>query len=523
MPPIFQSTRRSRRHRQSQTPEGRQEQQTPFFGKSDGLSDVQGKPQPFFQAKLAIGQPGDPYEREADAVADAVVNHKGQAPVVQRQEISTVQRESLAAPQEEKEPVQMQTIGEEEEPIQMQAEGEEEPVQMKSKSGGSTASTHLSSRIQDAAGKGQPLPSKTRAEMESSFGLDFKGVNIHTDNEAVQMNQELGAQAFTHGKDVYFNSGKFRPENSEGKHLLAHELTHVVQQGGGQRQVQRAMGDGHDLTHPLFAGDEVLEACFDGEKSQYLKLGSQGLAVEKVQQALTTLGFFLPLFNDPTHTFDERTAESVSRFKKAHGLFPDPVVGKGTISKLNELMSKSDPPEPNPSKKAEEIVEVERTIKAKFKFVFFDYKKMKFKSFDIGDETKAIVHLNLPQVSTSVTFPVGSVVKLKLDLLRSAELELGHEAIKAQLSLFQLSLSKIRIGPLGVLDLSMNTVMAVDFKKEGSELGINSGLEAKFKAGNGPLFFKIEGEFPIFLFNVEKGERHWMPDPSVGLSVGLPF
>jgi|GEM_PF-5613456 len=277
MPPIFQSTRRTRRHRQSQALEGQQEQQTPFFSKSDGLSDVQGKSQPFFQAKLAIGQPGDPYEREADAVADAVVNHRGQAPVVQRQEISTVQRESLAAPQEEKEPVQMQTIGEEEEPVQMQAEEEEEPVQMqtmgeeeepvqmqaeeeeepvqmqtmgeeeepvqmqteeeeepfqmKADSGNSGANKHLGSRLKDTVGKGQPLPVKTRVEMENSFGVDFSQVNIHTDGEAVQLNKDLGAHAFTHGKDVYFNAGKYNPDNSSGKHLLAHELTHVVQQG----------------------------------------------------------------------------------------------------------------------------------------------------------------------------------------------------------------------------------------------------------------------------------------------------
>ncbi|MBK9492218.1 MAG: DUF4157 domain-containing protein, partial [Haliscomenobacter sp.] len=67
---------------------------------------------------------------------------------------------------------------------------------------------------------------KTRAEMENSFGVDFSQVNIHTDGEAVQLNKDLGAHAFTHGKDVYFNAGKYNPDNSSGKHLLAHELTH---------------------------------------------------------------------------------------------------------------------------------------------------------------------------------------------------------------------------------------------------------------------------------------------------------
>ena len=66
--------------------------------------------------------------------------------------------------------------------------------------------------------------------MEGSFETDFSGVRVHTDQEAAQMNQDLSAQAFTHGSDVYFNEGKFNPESGGGKHLLAHELTHVVQQ-----------------------------------------------------------------------------------------------------------------------------------------------------------------------------------------------------------------------------------------------------------------------------------------------------
>jgi hypothetical protein len=66
--------------------------------------------------------------------------------------------------------------------------------------------------------------------MESSFGVDLSGVNIHTDRDAIAMNKELGAQAFTHGKDIFFNSGKYNPDSSTGKHLLAHELTHTIQQ-----------------------------------------------------------------------------------------------------------------------------------------------------------------------------------------------------------------------------------------------------------------------------------------------------
>ena len=157
--------------------------------------------------------------------------------------------------QEEEEPVQAQ---EEEEAVQMQEE-EEEPVQAKTNGRPSQASPKLSQQVKNSSGHGRPLPKTTRAEMENAFGVVFNGVNIHTDGKSVDMNQQIGAQAFTHGQDIYFNTGKFRPESTEGKRLLAHELTHVVQQKGAALkrkntgdvpQVQREleMGPGHE--HP---------------------------------------------------------------------------------------------------------------------------------------------------------------------------------------------------------------------------------------------------------------------------------
>ena len=78
--------------------------------------------------------------------------------------------------------------------------------------------------------------------MNSSFGVNFSNVSIHNDSEAINLNSELQAQAFTHGRDIYFNKGKYNPENGEGKRLLAHELTHVVQQQNTlqKKQIQRS-------------------------------------------------------------------------------------------------------------------------------------------------------------------------------------------------------------------------------------------------------------------------------------------
>ncbi len=88
----------------------------------------------------------------------------------------------------------------------------------------------LHMRLNRGSGSGQTLPNTDRSFVERRFGVDFSGVRIHTDSNAVQMNRELNAQAFTHGRDIYFGAGRYSTNTSSGKRLLAHELTHVVQQ-----------------------------------------------------------------------------------------------------------------------------------------------------------------------------------------------------------------------------------------------------------------------------------------------------
>ncbi len=98
--------------------------------------------------------------------------------------------------------------------------------------GGVTASPSVEARIQAKRGKGKPLPAATKSFMEERFGNDFSQVRIHTDHTAVQLSQDLQAKAFTHGHDIYFNSGQYNPSSTAGKRLLAHELTHTIQQKG---------------------------------------------------------------------------------------------------------------------------------------------------------------------------------------------------------------------------------------------------------------------------------------------------
>ncbi|NEO85807.1 MAG: DUF4157 domain-containing protein [Spirulina sp. SIO3F2] len=103
-------------------------------------------------------------------------------------------------------------------------------VQLKRMNGGGAASPELEQSIQRERGKGQPLAESIRQPLENAFGIDFGGVRVHTDNVANQLNESIQAKAFTTGQDVFFRQGAYAPESQGGQELLAHELTHVVQQ-----------------------------------------------------------------------------------------------------------------------------------------------------------------------------------------------------------------------------------------------------------------------------------------------------
>jgi len=238
------------RQRNPRVQEGKK--QKPFFSHQQDINNSDNG-NTFFQTKLSVNEPGDSYEKEADSVANAVVNKSPAVQPIQQNKISSVQR-LATAPEEEKVGTNDERMErDKEKPFQLQKKGmdmgedkskEEDkkgtsmPIQTKSEGNTMTASGQLSSKIKSSAGRGNKLAPKTLNEMNSSFGANFNNVHIHHDSEAGDMNNELNAQAFTHGKDIYFNQGKFNPENAEGKRLLAHELTHVVQQ---QDEIKRDM------------------------------------------------------------------------------------------------------------------------------------------------------------------------------------------------------------------------------------------------------------------------------------------
>ncbi|ASU33913.1 eCIS core domain-containing protein [Mucilaginibacter xinganensis] len=124
----------------------------------------------------------------------------------------------------------------------------------------------VSGKIETTRGSGSSMADGTKSFMENRFGTDFSAVKIHTGDYAAQISNDLNARAFTIGNDIYFNSGKYAPGTSDGKRLLAHELTHVAQQRStGGQIVQRA---------PL-AGTQSSTASYnlDGWSNKQVKAG----------------------------------------------------------------------------------------------------------------------------------------------------------------------------------------------------------------------------------------------------------
>lgn len=198
------------------------------------------------QAKLKVSQPDDKYEREADRIADEVMRMS--APPLQQQqhteedeEEDLIQTKSLAAQitpliQRQIEEEMVQNKLQDSALLQRQIEPEEEDeeeetIQPKEFSSQiQEATPALAYRINAMKGGGKLLSDSERAFFEPRLGYDFSGVRVHTGGEADNLNRQLNAKAFTVGKDIVFGEGQYTPGAKEGQRLLAHELTHVVQQ-----------------------------------------------------------------------------------------------------------------------------------------------------------------------------------------------------------------------------------------------------------------------------------------------------
>jgi peptidoglycan hydrolase-like protein with peptidoglycan-binding domain len=348
-----------------------------FFSKQDD-TQKDSRPGSFFQTKLAVNKPGDKYEQEADSVANSVVNQSSKNPVVQQKDISAVQR--AAAPEEKKKPDVPNMPEKKEEDVQRKAQPEmkdeekkkpekvqkkDEPKKEEEDKTGTVQAKRDStqedasglSRLENPSDKGTKLSPSVLKEMNTSFGADFNDVRIHDNKESAKMNNAIQAQAFTHGKDIYFNDGKYSPQSSSGKKLLAHELTHTIQQGGKSSRsntpassVQQKGKVDRNLQSSRFAGEPRLEEALDDIRK--VKYGDEGEHVKKLQQAMLDLNIDLHISTrktgSPDGIFKWETEQAVMTFQRKCGLVGndvDGIVGPITMGLFDARFSgESNPP-----------------------------------------------------------------------------------------------------------------------------------------------------------------------------------
>jgi hypothetical protein len=211
--------------------------------------------------RLPLNTPGDTYEQEADRVTDQVMGSSApqRGPAAARAITPLVPPNASVAP---------------------------------------TASEAIARQIASTRGHGSPLTQSARKLMETRFGTAFSDVRIHTGDYAARLAQALGARAFTVGQGIYFNAGSYSPESSEGRRLLAHELTHTVQQRaapsghlGAQLMIQKTDGD---KAKTVFGEFEAVKYHAIKQKSDGKEVGVEmflrfnpGATVDAKQIALT--------------------------------------------------------------------------------------------------------------------------------------------------------------------------------------------------------------------------------------------
>lgn len=209
--PIATQQARSTKSRVPRRAHFGQSREVEHLQRTIGNQAVQSLLQTDAQAPITMRPLGDVYEREADHLSEQVMRRP--EPQLQRfwRGVSAEQR------------------------------GQESQLPKNNRTGSSgSRQTAAPAFVQEVlSSPGRPLESTARAFMETRFGHDFRGIRIHDDQHAAESAERLGALAYTAGKHIVFGSGQYAPNTADGKRLLAHELTHSIQQQDGQVRLQR--------------------------------------------------------------------------------------------------------------------------------------------------------------------------------------------------------------------------------------------------------------------------------------------
>lgn len=183
-------------------------------------------PVPVIQPKLTVGAPDDRFEQEADRVADEVMRtaeptHEGPIASGARARAGAIQRKCSACEEE----VRREPLDEEEEQLPTKRVTGATPQ----------IGPGLQAQISGLRGGGRPLPAAVRGFFEPRFGYDFGQVRVHTSGPSADLARSINARAFTLGRSIIFGQGQYAPGSREEKRLIAHELTHTMQQTEGSR------------------------------------------------------------------------------------------------------------------------------------------------------------------------------------------------------------------------------------------------------------------------------------------------
>ena len=266
---------------------------------------------PVIQAKLTINQPNDIYEQEAEAMADKVMrkpfdaenDHAFFSPA------GSIQRKCAHCEEEEKK-------------LQRKESNNEPGV----------ASTQTEDYVNSLSG-GKALTGIERNFFEPRIGYDFSGVRLHTDSTAARSAQSINALAYTSRNNIVFNEGKYNTNTDEGKRLLGHELTHVVQQNESTNTVQKS------------APSNIIQADFAVEPTT----PNRAFVVLTAQQIQDAITFNQARHTDPTEigllrdilgiskvpqVIDDDFVNAVARYQAQYGLSRDGRLGHDTADRL---------------------------------------------------------------------------------------------------------------------------------------------------------------------------------------------
>ena len=261
------------------------------------------------QTKLTVGQAGDAHEQEADRIADQV----------------------MSAP--------------------LNASLKSKPTSIQRSASQSTGNVSAPASVDSAlSSPGSPLESALRQDMEQHFGHDFSRVRVHANAVAEQSAQELNANAYTVGHDIVFAANRFSPATREGRRLLVHELTHVVQQSRADSHSPSNMSSGshelhasssnvlqRDLTSPPTNPNPQAVTLTAAEIREAIRFNSRRYDEENTKEIQDIVGA------PQTGVFEELTIQLIARYQDDFGLVPaDGKVGPNTFDQLtSELQAEN--------------------------------------------------------------------------------------------------------------------------------------------------------------------------------------